>query len=198
MEIIRLIPLAGVLLFCLQIGLFSFFLRRKGTIVSAEKKPFQKVVSLVILMVFFLVFLTELVFKAGFIHFSFLPNALQPLLIGKIFLSISGITFIVLANLIMLFTLRTLNFSLRFGLDKQNLGQLVTKGVYARSRNPFFLAINSLFIGICLVFPTLFYIGICVLTIVSIHFFILKEEHFMQKNYGNDYKNYCKKVRRYF
>nr|WP_319511057.1 isoprenylcysteine carboxylmethyltransferase family protein [uncultured Draconibacterium sp.] len=98
----------------------------------------------------------------------------------------------------MLFTLRDLNQSLRFGLNESNLGKLVTGGIYAQSRNPFFLAINFLFAGISLIFPTPFFMGISLLTLFSIHFFILKEERFMRENYGMEYMNYCKKVRRYF
>ncbi len=98
----------------------------------------------------------------------------------------------------MLLTLRALKQSLRFGLNKKNLGKLVTSGIYVWSRNPFFLAIDCLFVGITLVFPTPFFIGISVLTLVSIHLFILKEERFMHENYGDDYKSYAKNVRRYF
>ncbi|WP_319591676.1 isoprenylcysteine carboxylmethyltransferase family protein [uncultured Draconibacterium sp.] len=197
-EIIRLIPLIGFLLFCLQIGIRYFVLKRKGIKLSSGKKQVAKVVSTFVLAIFFLVYIIELVYKAGFIQFFILPDALQPLLTGKIFLVICGITFIFLANLLMLFTLRDLNQSLRFGLNESNLGKLVTGGIYAQSRNPFFLAINFLFAGISLIFPTPFFMGISLLTLFSIHFFILKEERFMRENYGMDYKNYCKKVRRYF
>jgi protein-S-isoprenylcysteine O-methyltransferase Ste14 len=98
----------------------------------------------------------------------------------------------------MLLTLHALKQSLRFGLNKSNLGKLVTSGIYAWSRNPLFLSINCLFIGILLIFPTPFFIAVSLLTLISIHFFILKEERFMHKNYGEEYKNYSKKVRRYF
>ncbi|WP_319230625.1 isoprenylcysteine carboxylmethyltransferase family protein [Draconibacterium orientale] len=198
MEIIRLIPLVGFLLFCLQIGIRAFVLQRKGIRLSARKKHSSKGISTVLLIAFFLVFLNELVYKAGLIRFSILPEVLRPLLTGKIILVITGIALILLSNLLMLFSLRTLKQSLRFGLNKSNLGKLVTSGIYAWSRNPFFLAINCLFVGISLVFPTPFFITISLLTLVSIHLFILKEERFMHKNYGEEYKNYAKTVRRYF
>ncbi|WP_163322690.1 methyltransferase family protein [Draconibacterium mangrovi] len=198
MEIIRLIPLIGFLLFCLQIGIRAFVLQRKGTRLSGEKKQSSKGISTVLLIAFFMVFLNELGYKAGLIHFSFLPEALQPLLTGKIILVISGIVLILLGNLLMLLTLRALKQSLRFGLNKGNLGKLVTSGIYGWSRNPFFLAINCLFIGISLVFPTPFFIAISLLTLLSIHLFILKEERFMHENYGEEYNNYAKTVRRYF
>ena len=198
MEIIRLIPLLGFLLFCLQIGIRAFVLSKNGTRISAKKNQPSKGISTVLLTAFFVVFLNELVYKAGLIQFSVLPDALQPLLTGKIILVISGIVLILLGNLLMLLTLRALKQSLRFGLNKNNLGKLVTSGIYTRSRNPFFLAINCLFVGIGLVFPTPFFIAISLLTLVSIHLFILKEERFMHKNYGEEYNNYAKTVRRYF
>jgi protein-S-isoprenylcysteine O-methyltransferase Ste14 len=198
MEIIRLIPLIGFLLFCLQIGIRAFVLQRKEIRLSARKKHSLKGISTVLLIAFFLVFLNELVYKAGLIRFSILPNRLQPLLTGKIILTISGIVLILLGNLLMLLTLHALKQSLRFGLNKSNLGKLVTSGIYAWSRNPLFLSINCLFIGILLIFPTPFFIAVSLLTLISIHFFILKEERFMHKNYGEEYKNYSKKVRRYF
>lgn len=188
----------GFLLFVLQIGIRAFVLHRKETRLYAGKKQSPRVFSTVVLTGFFLVFINELVYKAGFIGFSVLPPAIQPLMTGQIILTIGGVMFILIANVLMLLTLRTLNQSLRFGLNKDNLGKLVTSGIYAWSRNPFFLAINCLFFGIGLVFPSPFFIAISILTLVSIHLFILKEEHFMHENYGEEYKNYSKKVRRYF
>ncbi len=188
----------GFLLFCLQISIRAFVLSRNGTRLSARKKQSSKGISTFLLTAFFLVFLNELVYKAGLIRFSILPDVLQPLLTGKIILVISGIVLILLANLLMLLTLRALKQSLRFGLNKANLGKLVTSGIYAHSRNPFFLAINCLFIGIGLVFPSPFFIAVSALTLVSIHLFISKEERFMHENYGEEYNDYAKTVRRYF
>ena len=198
MQIIRLIPLLGFLLFCLQIGIRAFVLKQKGVKPAAPKNGLKTVTTLVFLGAFFLVFLTELIYRAGLIIFSFLSEELQLLLFVKVFLAIAGVVLLLLANVLMLFALRALNQSLRFGLDKYNLGKLVTSGIYAHTRNPFFLTINLLFTGISLIFPTPFFIGIAVLALVFIHFFILKEERFMRENYGEEYKNYCKKVRRYF
>ncbi|WP_320279369.1 methyltransferase family protein [Draconibacterium sp. IB214405] len=145
-----------------------------------------------------MIFLNELVYKAGLIQFSILPDVLQHLLVGKKVLAICGIVLLLLANLSMLLSLSALNQSLRFGLNEGNLGKLVISGIYARSRNPFFLAINCLIVGIALVFPTPFFIAISILALVSIHLFILKEERFMRQNYGEEYNSYAKTVRRYF
>ena len=60
MEIIRLIPLIGFLFFCLQIGIRSFVLQRKGTRLSAREKHSSKGITAVFLTAFFLVFLKPL------------------------------------------------------------------------------------------------------------------------------------------
>ena len=101
---------------------------------------------------------------------------------------------------LVLFALTLSHFknSLRFGIDEKNKGELITKGVFSLSRNPFFLSIDIYFAGIALLLPNLFFIGFSVLAIVSIHFFILKEEKFMQSMYGKEYASYAKNVRRYF
>jgi protein-S-isoprenylcysteine O-methyltransferase Ste14 len=83
-------------------------------------------------------------------------------------------------------------------MNSKNLGELITTGVFSISRNPFFVSIIIYFTGISLFYPNPFFIAYTVLTIVSIHFFILKEEEFLQKYYGKEYENYTNNVRRYF
>ncbi|MCK5730776.1 MAG: isoprenylcysteine carboxylmethyltransferase family protein [Draconibacterium sp.] len=95
-------------------------------------------------------------------------------------------------------TLQNFNKSLRFGMDSENLGGLITNGVFSISRNPFFISIILYFKGIALIYLSPFFIIFAALTMVSIHSFILKEEKFLQKNYGSEYEEYAKNVRRYF
>jgi protein-S-isoprenylcysteine O-methyltransferase Ste14 len=95
-------------------------------------------------------------------------------------------------------TLLHFRFSLRFGLDDKNQGELVTRGVFSQSRNPFFLSINLFFVGLALFHTSVFFIVMALLTLISIHFFILKEEKFLRKHYGEAYQKYREKVGRYF
>ena len=41
-------------------------------------------------------------------------------------------------------------------------------------------------------------IRVAFLTLISVHFFILKEENFLRKHYGEAYRKYQQKVSRYF
>ena len=53
------------------------------------------------------------------------------------------------------------------------------------------------FLGTWLIYPNLFFGIAAILTIGGIHWQILQEERFLVRQYGEEYRNYMKKVRRY-
>jgi protein-S-isoprenylcysteine O-methyltransferase Ste14 len=75
--------------------------------------------------------------------------------------------------------------------------QLVTTGVYGLSRNPIYVAFVTILLGEFLIFPNwilLVYLGAATWLI---HRQVLREEDFMQKQYGEQYLAYSRHVRRY-
>lgn len=152
-------------------------------------------------VVFFLLLLTwliELIQPAFQLNFSLLPKWLITNLFHTEFLQIIGAVLISFGLVIFVVTLVHFGSSLRFGLDKNNRGILVTTGIFSLSRNPFFLSIDIYFLGIALMLPSVFQITFTLAAIFGIHFFILKEERFLRENYGEEYREYQHKVRRYF
>lgn len=198
MEIIRTIPLIVFMVFCIQIASKTLRLKRNGILVSAFKPALKIASRSLFLVVFFAIFISELVFQSHLISVSILPDVLQNDIHQSIILKLSGVVFLVLSVVAMQFTLVAFKNSLRFGLNDKNLGKLIKSGIFAYSRNPFFVSILLLFLGISLFFCTPFFIGIFVLSFLAIHLFILKEEKFMLENYGKEYREYVGKVRRYF
>lgn len=87
--------------------------------------------------------------------------------------------------------------SWRVGIDKDNAGKLVTGGIFSITRNPIFVFIDMYFIGTFLIFPNLFFLILMVITIIGMHYQILQEEYFLLSHYGDEYKKYMNKVRRY-
>jgi len=86
----------------------------------------------------------------------------------------------------------------RVGIDEKGSNRLVTTGAFARSRNPIFVFMDIFFLGVFLVYPTLFF-GIFFVCFASgIHTQILNEERFLRGHFGDEYAAYCQKVRRYF
>lgn len=198
MEIFRVIVLIGFLLFCSQIICKRISLKKQGTLVSGFKFNLKTIISTVLLLAFFVIFVSELLFQAFQTSFSVLPDFLRVYFHHSSIVVLFGSLILILSVVSMHFTLKALTSSLRFGLNANNLGELITSGIFARSRNPFFVSILLLFLGISMVFPTPFFIGILILSLLSIHFVILKEEKFMLESYGEEYREYFRKVRRYF
>jgi len=87
--------------------------------------------------------------------------------------------------------------SWRIGIDEKNKTSLVTKGLFSISRNPIFLGIIIANIGLFLVIPNAFTLVIIALSTTSINTQIRLEEAFLKQEFGNDYLEYAKKVRRW-
>jgi len=87
--------------------------------------------------------------------------------------------------------------SWRIGIDTENSTKLVTKGFFSISRNPIFLGVMIANVGLFLVLPNAFTLLILSLSITSINTQIRLEEEFLTKVFGEEYKTYCRKVRRW-
>ena len=87
--------------------------------------------------------------------------------------------------------------SFRVGIDIDHPDKLVTTGVFAFSRNPLYVAFSSVLLGQLLVFPNWIVLVYLVAGISLIHRQVLREEEFLRKHYGQEYEEYCHRVRRY-
>lgn len=197
-NITELTPAAGFVLLVLLILFNSLELKKKGVQVSAagSNKSGNVKWFYPVFAVFFLLFLTE-IFRPLY-GFSLLPKGLTSFLFNSVAIRLTGVLAVFISVSILKITLHHFGNSLRFGLNDNNIGKLVTTGIFARSRNPFFLSLLLFFIGTALTFPNLFFLFFAVSAFAGIHFSILKEEKFLLKVYGDKYLNYQQKVRRYF
>ncbi|MCB1176416.1 MAG: isoprenylcysteine carboxylmethyltransferase family protein [Leptospiraceae bacterium] len=87
--------------------------------------------------------------------------------------------------------------SWRIGIDKNNKSKLITNGLFSISRNPIFLGIMIANIGLFLVIPNAFTLLIISLSTISINTQIRLEEEFLIQEFGPEYSEYSKKVRRW-
>jgi protein-S-isoprenylcysteine O-methyltransferase Ste14 len=75
---------------------------------------------------------------------------------------------------------------------------LVTSGPYRISRNPIYLGMASILLGVAVLSGTLVTLAFPVIFIVLINFFIIPgEERKMEKIFGESYREYKKGVRRW-
>jgi protein-S-isoprenylcysteine O-methyltransferase Ste14 len=109
----------------------------------------------------------------------------------------SGGFMISLALIIGLAALYEMKNSWRIGIKYDQKTDLVTSGIYAVSRNPYFLSYDLLFMGIFLIFPSAILFSLVVMLMITFHFMILEEEQYLRKIQGEVYENYQRKTGRY-
>lgn len=74
----------------------------------------------------------------------------------------------------------------------------ISKGVYSYSRNPKYVGLSILLIGLGIILNSLFVALSAFVSIFVIHFFLLhKEEELLAKRHGPIYHEYKKKVKRW-
>lgn len=76
-------------------------------------------------------------------------------------------------------------------------GGLNTKGIYRFSRHPVYVAYFVCFLGMSLLTGSLVLAGVVLVFQISCHWIILAEERECISRFGDDYKKYMEKVRRY-
>ena len=99
--------------------------------------------------------------------------------------------------LVLLLSLVSFGKSFRVGIDVDRPDELVTKGIFAYSRNPIYVGFAFVLIGQFLVFPNWIPLAYLIAGVWLVHRQVLREEAFMREQYGQDYVEYCRRVRRY-
>ena len=74
---------------------------------------------------------------------------------------------------------------------------LNTNGLYRFSRNPMYVSYFVCFVGMALLMRSLILFGLVMIFQVSAHWIILAEEAWCLENFGGQYEQYMKTVRRY-
>jgi protein-S-isoprenylcysteine O-methyltransferase Ste14 len=145
-----------------------------------------------------LIWTIEVIMHSFNLRFHIFSEIFYTNLFQIILLKILGIILIVLGFVIFILALISFGSSWRIGIDKQSPGQLITNGIFAVTRNPTFIFLDLYFLGTWLIYSNLFFLIFSVLVVLGLHYQILQEEKFLITQYGEEYKEYMKKVRRYF
>jgi protein-S-isoprenylcysteine O-methyltransferase Ste14 len=77
--------------------------------------------------------------------------------------------------------------------------ELITTGPYAYSRNPMYVAWSLIYVGAIFLVNTKWLLLLFSFVLAFMHYrVILLEEMGLEEQFDNEYREYCKKVRRYF
>ncbi len=87
--------------------------------------------------------------------------------------------------------------SWRIGIDDENRTELVTGGVFRWSRNPIFLGMRAVLLGLFLVLPNALTLTVWVLGDFLIRIQVRLEEEHLAGLHGADYESYRQRTRRW-
>ena len=84
------------------------------------------------------------------------------------------------------------------GMDIAAPTKLIAEGPYAYSRNPMYVAWTVISLGIAFIANTLWVLALLPVVVVVTHFFvILREEHSLDREFDEEYRQYRIGIRRY-
>ena len=84
-------------------------------------------------------------------------------------------------------------------MDIADPDTLLKSGPYAFSRNPMYVGWTLIYLGISLAANSFWILALLPIVLLYIHFMdIRKEEQYLDEQFGDEYRQYRKQVRRYF
>ncbi len=132
------------------------------------------------------------------LSFHFIPTSLSPVMVEDLEFKVLGMVLSILGLVIYGLALWAMGESWRIGIDKESLGQLVTEGLFAWTRNPIYVALDLLALSAFLLLGRLVLLVLSLAIAAMFHYQILREESFLIDVYGDLYRDYCSRVGRYF
>jgi protein-S-isoprenylcysteine O-methyltransferase Ste14 len=108
-----------------------------------------------------------------------------------------GVLLCLVGLVLELWSLVSFGRSFRVGIDTDHPDKLVTAGIFRVSRNPIYVGFAFILIGQFLIFANWILLAYLVAATWLFHRQVLREEEYLRTRYGQEYAEYCSRVRRY-
>ncbi|MGH0029315.1 MAG: methyltransferase family protein [Myxococcota bacterium] len=161
-----------------------------------RQRRLHEILADVVFALSFLLWIHEVIAAAWPLERHLVPAALAEAAFEALPVQVAGAAVMATGLAIYGLALQAFGPSWRFTIDRERAGELVTGGIFARTRNPIYLALGLVAFGSALLLarPILF-----VLTLVFVAYFahlVRREEAFLRGHYGEAYRDYCRRVDR--
>jgi protein-S-isoprenylcysteine O-methyltransferase Ste14 len=198
-RVLAWLPLVIIALMMIGVKLRAFAMQRRGlrVIVVDWRRPLKDVLYDALLIVVFLPWFYVLVAEPLELSLAWLPNWLTARLHESLLVRMVGAGLIILAPVLLVAAIRSMGASWRIGIDRQQPGQLVTSGLFGWSRNPIYLAFDLLVVGAFLIHGHALFLILGAAMMLLIHAVVLREERFLEAQFGDAFGNYRNRVGRY-
>lgn len=132
-----------------------------------------------------------------FAHAFGWPSPARSVLFHAEVLAWTGVLFCAAGLGLLLWSLVSFGRSFRIGIDTERPDRLITQGAFSFSRNPIYTAFASILLGQFLIFPNWLLLVYLLGGAWLFHRQVLREEEYLKEHYGEEYREYCRRVRRY-
>jgi protein-S-isoprenylcysteine O-methyltransferase Ste14 len=190
----QLAALAGFLVLFLGRSLQLYLAR--GVVVlrlATGKPPLQAALELC-LVVGLPLWLYEIAAYAAPLPYRVFPPPLDAVLVDATAAKAVGALLVAAGLAIFGLALAAFGDSWRVGIDRQAPGALVTRGIFAHSRNPIFLFMNLYAVGTFLLGGRLVFLLFALAAAAGLHYQIRQEERFLEQTHGDAYRAYRARV----
>ena len=175
-----------------------FRMRGVSVIAADRQRTLWQMMTDTFALACLLVWAYEVVAYAWLFGFHIGPASLGRTLVDSFMVKILGAVVVSIAISLYAIALRSLGASWRLGIDRISPGPLVTNGIYRWTRHPIYVAFDLLFVGTFLVLGHLIFLLLALAWMPLLHAFMQREERFLTGLYGGAYRDYCRRVGRYF
>jgi protein-S-isoprenylcysteine O-methyltransferase Ste14 len=177
----------------------AWAMHRRGVrvVIVDWNRPLKEMLYDVLVIVAFLCWLYFLVAEAWPLSLAFLPGWLTKNLIEALPVRLIGAAMLLSAPTLFAASLISFANSWRIGIDREQPPPLVTGGIFGCTRNPIYTAFDLIIIGAFLVHGRAIFLLFGVVLVLLIHGVVLREEQFLEDQFGDSFRDYRQKVRRY-
>jgi protein-S-isoprenylcysteine O-methyltransferase Ste14 len=175
-------------------------LRARGVsvLVGDRQRTGRQMLVDAVMVACLLAFAYEIIAYAWRFRFHIGPSVLTGLVVDGLASRALGALLVTGAVILYGMALRDLGASWRLGLDRRAPGPLVTGGLYRWTRHPIYVAFDLWFVGTFLLIGRLSFLVLALAWVSLLHSIMCREERFLLGLYGDAYRNYCQRTRRYF
>ena len=148
-------------------------------------------------LAFFLLAKILVIINLTFLLLKGLNIAVERIFVPVKFIEIIALAFLIVGTIILFLSTFRLNNDLVFGLSSSENHKLQTRGIYSLSRHPFYLGFIFILLSSCLFNPHYLNILAFIGAWTIHHFIMIEEEKYLISQYGDEYLQYAKRVKRY-
>ena len=160
-------------------------------------KPLPEAFTEGLLVVGLPLWLYEIFAYAWPLSFHVVPESLGAVILGGLAVRALGAALVVAGLVLFALALAAFGDGWRVGIDTEQPGTLVTRGVFRLSRNPIFVFMNLYAWGTFLLSGRLLFLVFAIVASAGLHTQVRREERFLEATHGELYRSYCATTPRY-